>query len=222
MLGDPLDDAASARRPAARSCACAQPPCRKSDVVAPRRRWSAASGSQRSLERFRLGQRVGDGAPRPRRRRHLGQGQERGQADLRVGVAQARRCRAIAATRLRRCAAGPATALRRTPADGCFSAAAAAASTSRSLPSERPSPCSVHRAWIAPAFRPIASTRRVVDQLQQRRHHVGLAALDQQPLGVQPPEHVVVLQRGDELLRRRVLRATSCRPPACASFATRR
>ena len=37
---------------------------------------------------------------------------------------------------------------------------------------ERPQPCSVHRAWIAPTFSPIASTLGSRDQRDQRRHHV--------------------------------------------------
>ena len=65
-------------------------------------------------------------------------------------------------------------------------------------PSRAPRPCSVQSAWIAPAFRPIASTERSRDQLDQRGHDVGLAALDQEPLGVQPPELIVVPQRGDQ------------------------
>ena len=41
----------------------------------------------------------------------------------------------------------------------------------------------------------------LLDDHQQVILDVQLAALDQQPLGVQPPEHVVALERGDQALR---------------------
>ena len=61
-----------------------------------------------------------------------------------------------------------------------------------------------------PAQRPQGVNRRgvqadridalVLGQFDEGRHDVLVAALDQQPLGVQPPEHVVALEGGDELL----------------------
>ena len=43
---------------------------------------------------------------------------------------------------------------------------------------------------------------RVADQFAERGHDIRLPARDEQPLGVESPEQVVMLQRGDELLGR--------------------
>ena len=108
--------------------------------------------------------------PRPPRRRGLiGQAQKRRQANLGIRVAQQagrdRSRRPIAASRGKTW-----TALRRTPADGCLSAAPRPpASAAGFEPIRRPGRAASRAAWIAPTFRPIASTDASRSQLDQSR-----------------------------------------------------
>ena len=139
----------------------------------PRRWWRHRRASDRS------GISASSNGRRASRRRpadgwHLGQRQQGRQAHLRVCIVEQLAAR-IAVGRLRRSAAAPAPRCgERRPTDGS-SRASTAAVASACLPSSRPRPCSVHRAWIAPTFRPIASTDLSPARFDQRRHHVELA-----------------------------------------------
>ena len=206
MLGDDADRRSSSR---GRRLRLASPRRRlrgSADVV---RRGGAvaASGIQRSSSVRRLGTSTSSDRPRrPRRRRHVGQGQQRRQPHLGVGVGQQPASR-IAFDRL----GSSRQHLRRR----CGARRPTGASALRDRRGGRLGVRAVERAQAVQ--RPQGVNRR---RRSGRSHRpldrstssssAGttscLAALDQQPLRVQPPEHVVVLQRRDQLLGRRVLR----------------
>ena len=127
-------------------------------------------------------------APRAARRQ-VGQRQDRGQLHLGVGVVAARCCRTARRATLRSTGSA-AIAIRRTPGDGCVERRVeriATAAARMLSPSNAASPCSTPIAWIAPTFSPIASTDVSFTMSISAGTTSSLAALDQQPLGVQPP-----------------------------------
>ena len=205
MLGDAGDDrrAAGARRPV--ELAAPRAPSRKLDGRARPPRRSAASASQRSpVDRASASEPSTPEAGAAVGRRGISaSASSAARRTCGSGSSSSPRARIVADGR-RRPRQRPATALRRTPADGCFSAADRRRRPSGSTPSPAAQARAASRGHGSPpAFRPIASTDVSATSFDQVGDHVRLAALDQQPLGVQPPEHVVVLQRRDEPLRRR-------------------
>ena len=163
----------------------------------------AASGSQRSpsIAARATASRPATGG-RPARRRPVGDGQERREADLGVGVVEeldARDDRASTSAGARAGQGGiPPHAGRRMLERGPLSGrrASALACSQRLQAVQGPEGVDGRRC----SARGDPSRGRSTSSMRSLDESV-LAPLHQQPLGMQPPEHVLVLERRDEPLR---------------------
>ena len=137
-----------------------------------------------------------------RSRGAIGQGQQRGQPHLRIGVVEQSGVEDRPSRRFARARQAPARhCAARRPTDASAPRMAAAVA-SACEPSKRPSPCKVHRAWIAPTFSPIASTVLILDQFHQRRHDVRWPRSTSSRWAWRRQNRLRVGERADQLLGR--------------------